>query len=1663
MKPKKKFFTVALATAMLIQTSSPGIQLLGNFVESKVGAETIISTDRDISEEDKKNIDEIVSNMTSADEVMWTTDDFNMAMVYFTDVDQGLYNPIRSEGKKEITHYEPVIKGFSKLGKYKYDKMNEKFPGEVPLQFPDYRYNEEDENTFFKDVEVNTPDGPVKKNIAKIPTRIDKDAFRGVIFSSINLTNLREISSIGSEAFYASKADIIGIDSLGKLKAINDYAFYENNISNRTLDFSNLNELYKIGRYAFYRYDGSGATGIKLKNTKLRKIEECSFQGTNNNQNVTVEIANNELLKSIDNYSFYMGNYNKSKNEVKIENNTSLETINYQAFYNIKSDILTLKNNPSLIRIDSSAFYSDEIHGENIVIENCDNIERIGDRAFLNFSSKKNPFSRDNKLKKITYLGDVAFNKINGDFYMNSIQPKIELGDYLGDGIVSFHIGKDGNKQVQIGARLLSPQNPLRSIHFKKGVQYNVNNDSDDFALGKGVFKSWDLTTGGANIRQIPTSDLVKWLKIAGKTDITESDLTSISNEEFKNYLLSEKYKKEKGLDFSYSDNSETGDLTTNFTSLKEVIVNEDGNQLVFTPKGSKNNTPNLLEKFPAGAKLYLGDDFFNIPVEGSSMYDYIVKEYAKIGKSKMIGQNFIGKYIMLDSDGEAKLPIQVLRFINGTMTGKAKISNRNSTTAVENEVKYTLKNNSAEFTKAPERIDISRNYKYNDQNIPDGSVTLTIFKQGNEKYADGSKVKININPKYTSTTKARNTIKDREYEVKDGKIKISNDDLEDKYMNNGDVTNLNNFLITVKENEKQYSEYKEEKIGYKMQKTDKPELKGNIEFSSSGNIGTREARISNAYARYALLYAEANGRKEKIDYRNQTKSIIIKSNVFPSENKIKILAIDSDKAYYDSPYSSNYASDREYFFMSSSDEVDNPIRLVTPTPENSLYNRDSQNANILRSDKLSFQNATQIRVKYSDNVTKVYTLYNNVINIPTTDIVDFLNPKKSYPKLKDGVTFTAVEPGGLESTSADLTENEAQPSVTASHNIENGIYDGRIKLKIEKPRGGKYPINTPVLIEKGDFRIDTAIDKNGDVYISSEEAYKIKNTLTDVDFTITQSGKDPDKTVANLPASNHSTSGYINVEQADERKDTNADGSGEVTVYTDESKERKLPKGTIVEIKNVKVNGSIRNYKYTLDDNGSFKINPHDMPDEISTIDKSNVIIIEPNKSPNNSSNDVEIPARWKVTEKARVVVRDLGNKYEVKFSKKGGAKYGPGTKVEYQAEEGIKSVTLTDDKILIPKEEISGNGFFTTANIRELNHFPSKDFAFGLGGKGEQGDPGAKGDKGDPGAKGDKGDKGDKGASGSRGSAGADGKDADLGDSIRISGKDRVETSINFSKKRFKESKYVILVSGNNFADPITSITLAHRLKSPILLTTGTRLEKSIREEIKRLGAKKVFIIGGTNSVSLDKEKTLKNDNYEVKRLAGIDRYETSVEVANEITENFNTNNNEVVIASGETYPDALTSSPLSVKKNTVLLLTKKDTMSDGVKGYIKNRNIKKALLFGGYSAISKDIENDFDMHIRIHGKDRYETAANIYKYGFAENKNIIVASGENFADALVAGTDRVDNKPVPILLTSKRYIPSPLLELLNKADINNILVVGGYSSISKKVTSDLVKYTD
>lgn len=293
---------------------------------------------------------------------------------------------------------------------------------------------------------------------------------------------------------------------------------------------------------------------------------------------------------------------------------------------------------------------------------------------------------------------------------------------------------------------------------------------------------------------------------------------------------------------------------------------------------------------------------------------------------------------------------------------------------------------------------------------------------------------------------------------------------------------------------------------------------------------------------------------------------------------------------------------------------------------------------------------------------------------------------------------------------------------------------------------------------------------------------------------------------------------------------------------------------------------------------------------------------------------------------------------------------------------------------------------------------------------------------------------------------------KEANL---IRIEGSNRYETALKVANVVNPNSGQYILASGENYPDALAGARLTEG-KYPILLTPKNALDKGVAAKLRQNSAAQVYILGGTNTLSSAISSEVSEIGNSYTRLAGADRYETSAIIAGKKAVN------RVVVASGTNFPDALAGSALALKNDAAIVLGSPSQIHPSVSAYLKGFANPTLTLLGGESTFSRAVRGQyqsFDSKLSQYaGSDRYETAARIAE-NFVNPESIIIATGENYPDALAAAP-LAGKLNAPILLVRKNEVPAKVLQYIekNRESIQDVYILGGVNSVSQRVGNSI-----
>jgi putative cell wall-binding protein/Leucine-rich repeat (LRR) protein len=289
------------------------------------------------------------------------------------------------------------------------------------------------------------------------------------------------------------------------------------------------------------------------------------------------------------------------------------------------------------------------------------------------------------------------------------------------------------------------------------------------------------------------------------------------------------------------------------------------------------------------------------------------------------------------------------------------------------------------------------------------------------------------------------------------------------------------------------------------------------------------------------------------------------------------------------------------------------------------------------------------------------------------------------------------------------------------------------------------------------------------------------------------------------------------------------------------------------------------------------------------------------------------------------------------------------------------------------------------------------------------------------------------------------------------RIWGQDRYQTASMIAFNGWKAANYAILVTGENYPDALAATPLSKKYDAPILLTEKNKLSSDTLNTLRALDISEVFIIGGTGVISTEVYNMLIKYGYKVKRIAGANRYETSLEIAKLLGVS-----EGIFVVDGGHFGDALTVGPVAASLGMPIILTDKKSFDSKVEKYLQINKTKKSYVISSTTAVSESVVSKLSNVEIILGNDIYErNKAVLQRFRDVLNfTNAYITTGSNFPDALAGGALASKNRN-PLILTAA--VPTePTTNTIKDNKVSNLTIVGGEGAVATTTVYNLLSQT-
>ena len=230
-------------------------------------------------------------------------------------------------------------------------------------------------------------------------------------------------------------------------------------------------------------------------------------------------------------------------------------------------------------------------------------------------------------------------------------------------------------------------------------------------------------------------------------------------------------------------------------------------------------------------------------------------------------------------------------------------------------------------------------------------------------------------------------------------------------------------------------------------------------------------------------------------------------------------------------------------------------------------------------------------------------------------------------------------------------------------------------------------------------------------------------------------------------------------------------------------------------------------------------------------------------------------------------------------------------------------------------------------------------------------------------------------------------------------------------------------------------------------------------------------VLVLPATAAGAAEGDDSSAGTGVSMTRYRGANRYETSLEVAEAVAADADGSLEWVVLVSGHRWTDAVVAAPVAGALGAPVLMTPPEELRADALEFLQRAGISKALVVGpdasggahgpgrGVGAGVLEALGEAGISAeRVAGDDLYGTAvaaAGRVTPGAMGNlgRTAVIASGEVFADALVAGPFAARGIH-PVLLSPPSELHADVAGYLGAAGIEHVVLMGGTAALSEAV---------
>jgi len=301
------------------------------------------------------------------------------------------------------------------------------------------------------------------------------------------------------------------------------------------------------------------------------------------------------------------------------------------------------------------------------------------------------------------------------------------------------------------------------------------------------------------------------------------------------------------------------------------------------------------------------------------------------------------------------------------------------------------------------------------------------------------------------------------------------------------------------------------------------------------------------------------------------------------------------------------------------------------------------------------------------------------------------------------------------------------------------------------------------------------------------------------------------------------------------------------------------------------------------------------------------------------------------------------------------------------------------------------------------------------------------------------------------------------------RVQGDSVYSTAVQASKRSApRGANAVVVASGSDWRSAIAGSSLAGTVRGPILYVSKHTVPSVTRDEIVRLGATRIYIVGGTGVISSSVATGLASivGTSSVERVGSGDGYSVADAVASRVMSLKGTGSSgTVLVVSGASYKSSIAGVPLAAATGRPIVFVNPATRS-----YRLPAGARAAIVLGGAGSVPRSVETSLRRKlgtsrvIRLSGSNRYLTASAIAKKSVSlrHTWNGVTVVNISKPTEAICGAVMAGRIGSVVLYSSSTTLPSATRARLaaSRYRIDSVHVMGSTSSVNSSVLSAIKK---